>query len=115
MKLACEFPPDRPGCIVARVRGTFDADGADLLWESVAQVVDQETRYVIFDFSDVSVLTSAALGILIRLRTRLQGFGGGLAIFGCSDKVREIIDIVMLAEVLGVRDTEDQARAALCG
>jgi len=113
MKLACEFPPDRPGCIVSRVEGTFDADGADLLWESVAQVVDDETRFVVFDFSDVSVLTSAALGILIRLRTRLQGFGGGLAIFGCSDKVREIIDIVMLAEVLGVRDTPDEAFAAI--
>ena len=115
MKVTYEHRPDRPGALIAHLRGSIDPVGAIMFWESASQLVDDETRFVVFDFSGVTMLTSAGLGTLVRLYTRLQGHGGGLAIFGCGDKIREIINIVMLTEILKVRDTEDQAWAALEG
>lgn len=115
MKVTYEQPHERPGALIARVRGRVDPAGAAVFWESASQLVGRDTRFIVFDFSGVTMLTSAGLGILVRLYTRLQDHGGGLAIFGCSDKIREVVSIVMLTDILKVRDTEDQAWAALEG
>ena len=113
MHITYENPPTRPGALVAHLSGVFNVDAAGQLWESASQLVDKETRFVVFDFTKVTVLTSAGIGILIRLFTRLQGYGGGLAVFGCSSKIREIFSIVMVEEILKVRDTEAEAWESL--
>ncbi len=83
------------------------------MWESTSQQLDYETRFVVFDFTEVTMLTSAGIGILIRLYTRLKASEGGLAIFGCNAKIREIFAIVMLTNVLKVRNSEAEAWEAL--
>jgi anti-anti-sigma factor len=113
MHITYENPPTRPGALVAHLGGVFNVDAAGQLWESASQLVDKETRFVVFDFTRVTVLTSAGIGILIRLFTRLKGYEGGLAVFGCSSKIREIFNIVMVDEILKVRDTENQAWDAI--
>ncbi len=111
MQVNFEHPPDRPGVLIVRLSGSVAALEADQLWESTAQQLDYETRFVVFDFTGVTMLTSAGIGILIRLYTRLKASGGGLAIFGCSARIREIFTIVMLDKVLKVCDTEAEAWA----
>ena len=80
-----------------------------MLWESASQLVDRTTRFLVFDFTKITMMTSAGIGTLVRLHTRLQGLGGGLAIYGCSSRVREIFSIVMLDKILAVHDTESEA------
>jgi anti-anti-sigma factor len=65
------------------------------------------------DMSGVSVLTSAGVGTLIRIRHRLQRFGGGVALFGCSPRVLEVIRIVLLEQILLVSATVAEARTRL--
>ena len=113
MQVNYERPPGHPGALIARLSGAVNALEANQLWESVSQQLDDETRFVIFDFTKVTMLTSAGIGILVRLYTRLKDREGSLAIFGCSSKIREIFTIVMLDEVLKVSDSEDQAWDAI--
>ncbi len=113
MHVTYETPAGREGALVAHLGGVFNEDAAGQLWESASQLVDEETRFVVFDFTKVTILTSAGIGILVRLYTRLKVYQGGLAVFGCSSKVREIFTIVMLDSVLKVRDTEAEAWQAL--
>jgi len=113
MHVTYENPPGREEALVAHLSGVFNVDAAGQLWESASQLVDEETRFVVFDFTRVTVLTSAGIGILIRLYTRLKGYEGGLAVFGCSSKIREIFTIVMVEEILKVRDTEAEAWDAI--
>ena len=97
------------GATLVRLEGTLDANAAIELWEAISGRVSHATRFVAFDFSRVKILTSAGIGTLVRLFTRLKGYGGGLAVFGCTSKVCEIFDIVMLREILGVCETEAEA------
>jgi len=113
MQVNFEHPPDRPGVVIARVSGSVTTLEADQLWESAAQQLEYETRFVVFDFTEVSMLTSAGIGILVRLYTRLKASEGGLAVFGCSARIREIFAIVMLDRVLKVCDNETEAWEAL--
>ena len=101
------------GGLVAHLGGTVDVTGAEEIWESVSREVGDRPARILFDFSDVSILTSAGIGVLVRLLTRLKSQGGSLAIYGCDAKVREIFNIVMLSDILQVCDDLAAAREKL--
>ena len=113
MQVIYEDPSERPGSLVVHLDGSLNALTADQLWESVSLKIDDGESVFVFDFTRVTMLTSAGIGILVRLYTRLKDREGSLAIFGCSSKIREIFTIVMLDEVLKVCDSEDQAWDAI--
>jgi anti-anti-sigma factor len=113
MKVSFEPDPTVAEGVVVRLSGDLEINGATRLWEEVSARAGEKTRFFIFDFSNVHIVTSAGIGTLVRLLVRLRGFGGTVAIFGCSDKICEVFEIVMLQEILHVCDTEDEARARL--
>ena len=96
-----------------RLSGNLEINGATQLWEDIADRAGEETHFFIFDFSDVPIVTSAGIGTLVRFLVRLRGFGGAVAICGCSDKIREVFEIVMLHDILQVCDSEEEARQKL--
>ena len=111
-----QFEADRhtvDGILTVRLDGALEIDGADQLWAEASQRVGPEERFFLFDFSEVTIITSAGIGALVRLLIRLQKFGGALAIFGCSDKICDVFDIVLLKQVLQVCDSEREARSLL--
>ena len=113
MKLAYEPDPTIAGGFVVRLSGNLEVNGAAQLWDDISNRAGKDSRFFIFDFSDVPIVTSAGIGTLVRFLVRLRGFGGAIAICGCSDKICEVFDIVMLKDVLQVCDSEDEARARL--
>jgi anti-anti-sigma factor len=113
MQMTFEPSKDHPGALIGRLSGTFDIVAADEFWNEASRLVDPETRYVVFDLTDLSIMTSAGLGILVRLYARLKDYGGGMAIFGCIPKVHETFSIVMIDTVLNVSDTETEAWQAI--
>ena len=113
MKLKYEPIPNIPGGFVVRLSGNLEVNGATQLWDDVSTRAGEDARFFIFDFTDVHIVTSAGIGTLVRLFVRLRGIGGALVICGCSDKICEVFEIVMLKNVLQVCDSEDEARARL--
>jgi anti-anti-sigma factor len=113
MNLSCEPDPAIPGGLVVRLAGNLDINGASQLWDDVSNRAGEETRFFIFDLTDVPIVTSAGIGTLVRFLVRLRGYSGAVAICGCSDKIREIFSIVMLQDILQVCDSEGEAREKL--
>jgi anti-sigma B factor antagonist/serine/threonine-protein kinase RsbW len=113
MNVTFQKPAGHASSLIGRLDGAFNENGAITLWETASEIVDDDNRYVVLDLTGVTMVTSSGLGILVRLYTRLRGLGGGLAIFGCSAKIREVIDLVMLTDILKVSATEADAWQAL--
>ena len=113
MKLTYEPDPSIAGGFVVRLSGNLEINGANQLWNDVTPRAGEDARFFIFDFSDVHIVTSAGIGTLVRFLVRLRGYGGAVAIFGCSDKIREVFSIVLLEDILQVCDSEDEARSRL--
>ena len=113
MKLSYEPDPEIAEGLIVRLSGNLETNGATQLWNDISTRAGKDTRFFIFDFSDVHIVTSAGIGTLVRLLVRLRGFGGSLAICGCSGKICDVFGIVMLKEILQVCDSEDEARARL--
>jgi anti-anti-sigma factor len=113
MKLSYEPDPTISDGLVVRLSGKLEVNGAMQLWEEVSALAGEDTRFFIFDFADVEIVTSAGIGTLVRFLVRLRGYGGAVAICRCSDKIREVFEIVMLQDILQVCDGEEEARARL--
>ena len=113
MQLAHEVDSEIEGALVLRLGGALEVNGAARLWEMASEHAGDDARFFLFDLSDVHIVTSAGIGVLVRLLVRLRGFGGAIAIYGCSDKIREVFAIVQLEEILRVCDTEEEARQRL--
>lgn len=113
MRITIEPDQQRADLAVVRLEGPLEIGVVDRLWQEVSARAEATTRYFLFDFSKVTIITSAGIGTLIRLLVRLQSRGGSLAIYGCSGKICEVFDIVMLKEILQVRGSEAEARARL--
>jgi anti-anti-sigma factor len=109
------FEPDREidGGFIVRLHGAVDVVTADRLWELASERAGAGARFFLFDFSGVTILTSAGIGMLVRLLIRLRGQGGTLAVFGCNHHICEVFSIVLLKEILSVCGTEDEAREKL--
>lgn len=113
MKLNFEPIPNREDGLIVRLSGNLEVNGATQLWEEVSVQASEQTRFFVFDFSDVPIVTSAGIGTLVRLLVRLRGYGGTVAIYGCNDKIKEVFAIVMLQDILHVCESEDEALARL--
>lgn len=113
MQLAFKADPEIEGALVLRLGGALEVNGAAKLWDMASEHADENARFFLFDLSDVHIVTSAGIGVLIRLLVRLQSFRGATAIYGCSDKIREVFSVVQLVEILQVCDTEEEARRKL--
>ena len=113
MQLAHEADSEIEGALTVRLGGALEINGAAKVWKMASEQAGDDARFFLFDLSNVNIVTSAGIGVLVRLLVRLQGFGGAIAIYGCNDKIREVFSVVQLAEILQVCDTEKEARRKL--
>lgn len=113
-EVTCVADGTLDGVVLATVVGQLDADGAARFWEVVPSCLDGASS-VLVDMSGVGSMTSAGVGVLMRVLSRVRPGGGRLAIFGCNPGVRKVFEICQLENALNVTDSADEARGRLSG
>jgi anti-anti-sigma factor len=66
---------------------------------------------IVLDFSGVEYISSAGLRVLLVAARRVQGTGGGLALCGMGDAVRQVFQLAGFLPLFTIRDTRDAAVA----
>ena len=115
MRVECSPDVEMPKAVIAALDGFFDQDGATLLWETVTPRLGGELPSLLVDLSGVNLMTSAGVGVLVRLLHRVESLGGRVALFGAGPRVRQVLEVVRLHEILNLSDTVDGARQRLRG
>jgi len=78
--------------------------------ESIIQVIsDNESLKMVINFCNVKFLSSAMLGLLIRLNKEIQDKNGQLRLCNINDKIMGIFKITRLDKVFVI--TEDPVKA----
>lgn len=86
---------------VLRFAGAFDLGSAELI-DGAADTIDG-AHAVVVDLTEVTVLDSAALEALMRLRDRLSN-PVGLVLYGPSPRVRRVFEVAGLDRRLAIAD-----------
>ena len=81
------------------------------LQESIMSVIEQSERMnLILDFCNVRFLSSAVLGLLIRISKKIYERDGQLRLCNINPKIHEIFKITRLTKVFDIyQDTESAA------
>ncbi len=87
-------------------------DEADIksIEKSVLPVIDDNDKIkLVLDFSKVQFLSSAMLGLLIRLKKTIEDKGGALRLSGINDKIMGVFKITRLDKIFTIM--QDSATA----
>ena len=113
MRVTCEPDDQMQGVMLAAATGRLDVHGVTHLWDAIPGRITKDTPSLLMDMSGVDVMTSAGVGVLIKMLNHLESLGGRMALFGCNAKVRRVLQICELETVLNVCDEADEARRAI--
>ena len=81
--------------------------------EKMIDLLDQGNKKIIIDLSDVDVMNSSGLGILITAVTILKDNNGALRLINVSDRINNLLKITKLTTVFEIAESYDQAIKSL--
>jgi anti-anti-sigma factor len=91
----------------------LDAQQVEELGGELNHLVDERAcRKIVIDFTKVKLLSSSALGVLIRLQKKAREIKGSIALCGLRKELMQIFKITSLDKLFTFYDTEEQALAA---
>jgi anti-sigma B factor antagonist len=97
--------------VVFRFNGRLDATTSSEVFEKCTQTINRGRRLLVFDFSQLTFLSSAGLRTLLLLLKNLRSGGGKVVIFGQSQTIHQILDISGFAAMFQSVDSESAALA----
>ena len=104
---------DHPHATILRITGRLDAESTPELEQRVSVCLDQGTRNLVLDFSELDYINSAGLRILVMSYQRLTPLGGQVMVCGAKDYLAEIFTISGYNRIFPMYPDLDQAMRGL--
>lgn len=98
--------------LIIRIEGEIDHHTSVQLRQQTESAFSQMGgRNIIFDFEGVTFMDSSGIGMMIGRYKQIQALGGRIAIVCANEKIKEIIILSGLTNILLVYETIDEALA----
>ncbi len=89
-----------------------DRDECREMIQQIDLACEEGNAWIIFDLSDLRIMNSTGLNILIHSLTAARKSGGEVLVCGVSDKVKQLFIVTKLNTIFQVCDTEEDALLA---
>ena len=94
-------------------RNILEESSIQQIGEEIAEIIDgQPTPKILLSFENVEHLSSAALGTLIHVNTKVKGKSGQLRLSNIDKQIYEVFVITKLNKLFQIHDTSDKALAS---
>jgi anti-anti-sigma factor len=97
------------GVTIVRLSGELDALNVSELEAAVAGLSHEESRLIVVDLQGIDFIDSAGLGGLVRIWEGTVERGGFIGLGAISDRVRDVLQITGLANMLIPHGTNEDA------
>jgi anti-anti-sigma factor len=101
----------RDGVTVLAPAGRIDTTTSPRVDEIVRRTVDEGTRDLVIDFTDVDYISSAGLRVLLVLAKRLRDLQGRLVLCGMPESVRQVFRLAGFMPLFKVEPSQEAAVA----
>ncbi len=100
----------KDGITVLSLRGSIHT-GPDCrrVESEVEQLLQNKQLRAIFDFSGITHIDSAAIGVVVRCYSRLKNAGGALRLAGCNGMVESSLKLTRVDKVIDIFPTTEAA------
>ena len=94
-------------------RNILDEANIQQIGEEIAAIVESEAKpKLLISFSNVDHLSSAALGTLITINSKVRGKGGQLRLANIDPQIYEVFVITKLNKLFQIFESSEQAMAS---
>ena len=102
--------------LVAELFGEMDHHGAERIRTGIDEMMkNYSAKHLIFDFSKVTFMDSAGIGVILGRYRKLQLTGGNVAVVSCSPKIRNILNMAGIFSIMEYAETKADAVEILKG
>ena len=84
-------------------------ENAELFRKKLYELIEQKKKNIVMDMTNVKMVNSTGIGILISGFTTLKNAGGDLKLTHISDNVKGVLSITKLNQVFHVYSNVDEA------
>lgn len=98
--------------VVALYGELIDRDECRELLQLLEQTCEAGPANIVFDLSDLRIMNSTGLNILVHSLTMARKSGGEVLVCGVSEKIKQLFIITKLNTIFQVFESEDDALAA---
>ena len=96
--------------LIAELFGEMDHHASEKVRRDIDEMMEQyETRNLIFDFSRVTFMDSAGIGVIIGRYKKLKPKDGMIFVSGCSQKIQYILNMAGIFSIVEYADTKKEA------
>lgn len=97
------------GSLIVALTGRIDAAGAKELEQQCLQWIGNGEHRLVFDFSDVSYISSAALRVFLLVAKRLETVKGVVRLCALNSTLRDVFDISGFSKLFAITATVEEA------
>lgn len=97
--------------VVLSPHGRLDATAAPVFEEAANKAVKEGATGLVFDFANLSYISSAGLRVILIAAKALKPIGGKLAICHCTPDVKKVIDLTGFGKIAAIMDDRASAVA----
>lgn len=97
------------GIYIIKVEGDVDASSSIHLDKAINEAVEKGQKNIVIDCSELQYISSAGLGVFMSYIQDFEDSGSKFVLFGLSEKVANVFEILGLDQLLSIVDTKDQA------
>ncbi len=101
------------GVRVIALHGPIDVSSAMPLRDLLGAQIDSPAARVLVDLSDVALIDSSGIGILVTAHRRAAGQGAGFALAAPAGAVARVFAMTRTNKLLAIHDTVEDGVAAL--
>jgi len=83
-----------------KVSGRLDNYWTEHLRRNLEEVIRAGAHGILLNLAEISFLSSAGVGLLVKFHTQLKGIGGSFVITHPSDRVKQVLDLCRLSPIL---------------
>ncbi len=103
-------PCELDNAMILKPVGSVDSASAQCLEENLATLLDRGTKYVIVDFSEVTFVSSAGIGILLGTVSSLRERGGDLIFMKIPTEIEQIFEILNINDYFIVTNSINELK-----
>ncbi len=86
-----------------KVKGRLDNYWTEHLRGNLEEVIRGGAHGIRLNLSEISFLSSAGVGLLVKFHTQLKGIGGSFIVTSPSERVKQVLDLCRLSNILLVQ------------
>jgi anti-anti-sigma factor len=83
-----------------KVKGRLDNYWTEHLQRSLEEFIREGAHGIRLNLSEITFLSSAGIGLLVKFHTQLKGIGGSFVVTSPSDRVKQLLDLCKLSSIL---------------